>query len=74
MTVEYEGRIYRIERKGIMGVTYRDVCNIFDITTGEKMFKGREPGEIFLGIAAPIYESTCCVRQREGGGRRQGRQ
>lgn len=65
MTVEYEGRIYRIERKGIMGATYRDVCNIFDITTGEKMFKGREPGEIFLGIAAPIYESTCCVRQRE---------
>lgn len=65
MTVEYEGRIYRIERKGIMGATYRDVCNIFDITTGEKMFRGREPGEIFLGIAAPIYESTCCVRQRE---------
>lgn len=65
MTVEYEGRIYRIERKGILGATYRDVCNIFDITTGEKMFRGREPGEIFLGIAAPIYESTCCVRQKE---------
>lgn len=65
MTIEHEGKRYRIERRGVLSTTYRDTCVVYDDSTGEKVFKGREPGEIFLGIASPVYESTCCVRQRE---------
>lgn len=65
MTVEHEGKRYRIERRGVLSTTYRDTCAVYDDATGDKVFKGREPGEIFLGIASPVYESTCCVRQRE---------
>lgn len=65
MTVEHNGKRYRIERRGVLSANYRDTCAVYDDTTGERVFKGREPGEIFLGIASPVYESTCCVRQRE---------
>lgn len=65
MTVEHSGKRYRIERRGVLSANYRDTCAVYDETTGERVFKGREPGEIFLGIASPVYESTCCVRQRE---------
>lgn len=65
MTVEHGGRLYRIERRGQQGATYRETCAVFDATTGDKLVIKGEPGEYFLGIPEGVFESTCCIRQNE---------
>lgn len=65
MTVEHEGRLYRIERRGQQSATYRESVAVFDALTGDKLVIKGEPGEHFLGVSEEVFESTCCIRQNE---------
>ena len=67
MTVESDGKKFRIERNGSVGArgAYSEKCRIIDIANGLEAYSKEVPGEVFLGIDASAYDSMCNIRQLE---------
>lgn len=70
MTVETDDGLFRIERTLRHLQTdgrdsYRETLKLIDLTTGEQIHKGEEPGEVFFGVPPQVFESTCAVRQTQ---------
>lgn len=69
ITVELDsGERYIIERKGILRSgekreSYSEECRIIDAKSATQVHKGENPGELFFGVPATVFESTCFVRQ-----------
>ncbi len=69
LTFAADGRTWRVEREGSLTQTARgDSYNekpvlIIDATTGAVEHKGKCPGELFLGVNAAVFNSTCAVSQ-----------
>ena len=62
MTFEHDGKNIRVERRtAAVGTRLNDSLTVTDIDTGEK-FEG-EAGQIFLGVPAEIFESSCSISQ-----------
>lgn len=62
------GKRYRIERRGILRTSekresYSEECCVYDCDTGAPVHKGENVGELFLGVPASVFESTCFIRQ-----------
>ena len=63
---------YRIEREAVTvrssdgKSTYRERCVVVNEETGKPLYKGKVPGEVFLGIPAGVFESTAFIGQLEG--------
>lgn len=62
MTVETEDGVFRIERSAREGIR-GDTLKIIELDTGDAVFRGEVPGEVFLGVSAAVFESSACVRQ-----------
>ena len=61
MLIEHEGKQYRIERN-VTGTTRpTEKLRILDLRSGE-LIPG-EPWELFLGVGAEVFESSCAVHQ-----------
>lgn len=58
-----DGR-YRIGRRYRDG---RDDCQITELVGNTLCHKGRQPGEVFLGVSAEVFSHTAYVSQLEGG-------
>lgn len=54
--IEQEGKRYRIERENIRR-TSNSEATITDLSTGERVHIGEEPGEVFLGVSRETFES-----------------
>ena len=67
MTVESDGKKFRIERNGSVGArgAYSEKCKIIDLASGAEAYSKEVPGEVFLGIDAAAYDSMCNIRQLE---------
>ena len=65
LVLEHKGELYRIERKGQQGATYRESFAVYNAVTGDKLAIKGEPGEYFLGVPDEVFESSCCIRQNE---------
>ena len=66
MLISKDGREYRIERT-VTGTTRpNETLKIFDMQSGELIFG--EPWELFLGVAADVFESSCAVHQAKASG------
>lgn len=68
LLVEAGGKCYTVYRRGILRVTekresYSEECKIIDEDNGVQVHKGEIPGELFLGVPSPVFESTCFMRQ-----------
>ncbi len=68
LLLESGGRTYTVYRRGILRVTekresYSEECKIIDEDRGVQVHKGEVPGELFLGVPSPVFESTCFMRQ-----------
>lgn len=69
LTVEACNHVWRIEREGVMTHTARGESYnekpvlIIDGETGTVAHKGKCPGELFLGVNAAVFNSTCSVAQ-----------
>lgn len=69
LTFAADGRTWRVEREGSLSQTARgDSYNekpvlIIDAATGAVAHKGKCPGEMFLGVNAAVFNSTCAVSQ-----------
>ncbi len=62
MLVTHEGRTIRIERRAVLsGVRVSESLNITDTATGESL-EG-EAGQIFFGVPAEVFESSCSISQ-----------
>lgn len=70
MTIETADGKFRLER-AIRHMqsggrdSYPEAVRIVDLETGEIIHKGEDPGEIFLGVPAGVFDSTCAVHQTE---------
>lgn len=64
-----DARVWRIEREGTIthsarGDSYNEKpVRIFDDATGELIYRGECPGELFLGLTVQMFNSTCAVSQ-----------
>lgn len=47
---------------------YLETLNITDLETGEIVHKGESPGDVFFGVPAAVFESTCFVGQSRTAG------
>ena len=66
MLISKDGREYRIERT-VTGTTRpNETLKIFDMQSGE-LISG-EPWELFLGVGADVFESSCAVYQAKAAG------
>ncbi len=65
MTVEENGRSYRIERE-CLGPG-KDKARIIDLETGSPCFVGEEPADVFLGVTADLFAHTAYIGQAAGG-------
>lgn len=54
---------YRVERK-VAGT--KEVCGVYDLDTGSRLFEGQVPGEALLGVPAGLFVSTAFVGQTAG--------
>ncbi len=61
LTVEHEGKTYRIEREEKS--VGKGSCKIIDLQSGEQAFAHEIPGNVFLGLSAGAYDSMCNIRQ-----------
>ncbi len=62
------GDKYTVERRvtrrmGEKRESISESLRIIDEKTGLEVHKGEIPGELFLGVPAPVFESTCFIRQ-----------
>ena len=62
------GETYTVERRvtrrmGEKRESSSESMRIIDEATGLEVHKGAIPGELFLGVPAPVFESTCFMRQ-----------
>ncbi len=64
MIIRSGGQRYRIGRRFRDG---RDDCQIVELTGNTLCHKGRQPGEVFLGVGAEVFAHTAYVNQIEGG-------
>ena len=66
ITVESEGKEYRIERRAAISGA-RESCTdrvrIIDLATGSEVHKGEVPGRVLLGVSQTVFDSTACIRQ-----------
>ena len=67
ITLESDGKKYRIERSGRTGArgAYSEKHRTIDLSSGSEVYKDDVPGEVFFGIDASAYDSMCNVRQLE---------
>lgn len=62
MLVQHKDRQFRIERRTVSaGARLNETLSTTDLKTGETL-EG-EPGQIFFGVPAEIFESSCAVSQ-----------
>lgn len=64
MIVNCGGNRYKIGRRCRDG---RDECQIIECASSVQHFKGRQPGEVFLGVDAEVFSHTAYVSQIGGG-------
>ena len=62
------GKTYTVERRvvrraGEKRESISEALRIVDESTGEEVHSGSVPGELFFGVPASVFESTCFVRQ-----------
>ena len=62
------GDVYTVERRvtrrmGEKRESLSESIRIIDEKTGLEVHKGEIPGELFLGVPASVFESTCFMRQ-----------
>ena len=70
MLVDTVDGLFRIERtlrhmQNGSRDTYPETVKIFDGLTGEQVHRGEEPGEVFFGVPAHVFESTAAVGQKQ---------
>lgn len=67
ITLESDGKKYRIERSGRMGArgAYNEESRTIDLSDGSEVYRGEVPGELFFGIDSAAYDSVCNIRQLE---------
>lgn len=64
MTLEHEGRRYRIERNFTeSGRSANDQVAIISLEDGSPINTEKAPGEYFLGVPKEVFESSACVGQ-----------
>ncbi|NLW74542.1 MAG: AAA family ATPase [Clostridiales bacterium] len=75
ITVSARGKLWRVEREGIMQTTrggresyVENTVKIIDAETGAEEKTDLCPGEFLLGIPAAVFSSTCHVAQSNLGG------
>lgn len=62
LTVEHNGKVYRIERS--FGATARaEQCRITDDSTGKEQFWQMQPGEYLLGLTSDSYDRSAYFPQ-----------
>lgn len=66
MTVQKDGREYRIERTAAGTTKVNETRKIIDMQSGELI--AGEPWELFLGVGADVFESSCAVHQAKASG------
>ncbi|HHW25103.1 MAG TPA: AAA family ATPase [Clostridiales bacterium] len=64
MVIIHNNSRYRIGRRCAEG---RDEWQIIDCATNMQCYKGRQPGEVFLGVDSDVFEHTAYVSQIGGG-------
>lgn len=57
--------VYRraVRKKGEKRETVTEECRIIDEKSGTEVHNGENVGELFLGVSASVFESTCFVKQ-----------
>ena len=64
MTVEHEGKLYRIDRRlNRSGRSVIDKVSVTDTESGLPLSLTVSPGEYFLGIPVEVFESSCFISQ-----------
>jgi len=62
MTLEHDGKKYTVERNAVStGTKLNESLKITDLVTFEELHG--EPGELFLGVPADVFENSCGVSQ-----------
>ncbi len=62
MTVLTAEGLFRIERSA-KASSRAETPKIYDVETGEQVWRGENPGELFFELPLNVFESTACVRQ-----------
>lgn len=60
MVIESGGKEYRIERRST-ATARGEVCNVIELGSGEAV--DGSPAELFLGVPAEVFDSSCAVTQ-----------
>lgn len=72
MTVNSDGKRILIERSlsastdSSGAVSYRETLKMTDTETGARLYKGKNPGDVLLGVPEEIFLGTAFVRQLGG--------
>ncbi len=72
MTVSSDGKRILIERSltvstdGSGAISYRETLKMTDTETGAQLYKGKNPGDVLLGVPEDIFLGTAFVRQLGG--------
>lgn len=62
MTVDCKDGSFKIERGAKSGIR-GEALRIIDLATGTQVHKGENPGDLFFGVPASVFDSTACVGQ-----------
>lgn len=63
MTVSFDGKLYRIDRRARRGRQIAERMQVVDCETETVCENITVPGEYFLGIPVDVFESSCLVAQ-----------
>ena len=61
MTVEKDGKRYKIERQAQGTTRLSESLKIIDLATGEQL--NAEAGELLLGVPCEVFENSCSISQ-----------
>lgn len=65
LTLSCNEKRYRIEREYIENS--RDSVSVIDLATNAPVFEGENPGDVFFGLNAEVYDHTAYIPQIGGG-------
>ncbi len=72
MTVVCNGKRVRIDRAISVSedasgtASYKEALKMTDLETGDQIFKGKNPGDVLLGVPEDVFSGTAFVRQLSG--------
>lgn len=61
LTLESNGKKYEIARDAVATAKLSETLKITDLQTGDAI--DGDPSELFLGVPADVFESSCCISQ-----------